>query len=165
MEDLVMVAGAVVVSSHTTSVRAANLLASFIIVPMAFLLQGESILLFWGQYDALWSIIAALVVADVILIRTGIQTFNREDILGRDLDELRLDGVWRVFRQYFTGGKGFSLLRIYRQDVPALVGASRLPIAVTTAIVLGGLVFGWYLAWRYPIPASLLQELKLGPDG
>ncbi|MEW5720438.1 MAG: ABC transporter permease subunit, partial [Chloroflexota bacterium] len=46
MEALVMVSGAVVVSSHTTSVRAANLLASFIIIPMAFLLQGESILLF-----------------------------------------------------------------------------------------------------------------------
>ncbi|MFN2290329.1 MAG: ABC transporter permease, partial [Anaerolineae bacterium] len=39
---LVMVAGAVVVSSQTTSVRAANLLASFIIVPMALLIQGES---------------------------------------------------------------------------------------------------------------------------
>ncbi|MBI3740762.1 MAG: ABC transporter permease subunit, partial [Chloroflexi bacterium] len=67
MEALVMVAGAVVVSSHTTSVRAANLLASFIIIPMAFLLQAESVLLFWGQYDVLWYIILALLIADIIL--------------------------------------------------------------------------------------------------
>jgi uncharacterized membrane protein SpoIIM required for sporulation/ABC-type transport system involved in multi-copper enzyme maturation permease subunit len=164
MEALVMVAAAVVVSSHTTSVRAANLLASFIIVPMAFLLQGESILLFWGQYDALWSIIAALVVADVILIRTGIRTFNREEILAREIDELRLDSIWRVFRQHFTGEGGFSLARIYREDVPRLLRENRLPIGVTTVVVVGGLVFGWLLALRYPLPPNLVDELNLSAE-
>lgn len=164
MEALVMVAGAVVVSSHTTSVRAANLLASFIIVPMAFLLQGESILLFWGQYDALWSIIAALVIADLILIRTGIRTFNREEILAREIDELRLDTIWRVFRQRFTGERGFSLARIYREDVPRLLQENRLPIGVTIVVVVGGLIFGWLLALRYPLPSDLVDVFHLGPQ-
>jgi len=53
MEAVVMVAGAVVASSQTTSVRAANLVASFIIIPMALLLQGEAVLFFWGRYEVL----------------------------------------------------------------------------------------------------------------
>lgn len=163
MEALVMVAGAVVVSSHTTSVRAANLLASFIIVPMAFLLQGESILLFWGQYDALWSIIAALVVADLILIRTGIRTFNREEILAREIDELHLGSIWSVFRHRFAGDGGFSLGRIYRQELPRLLRENQLPIGVTTVVLIGGLAFGWVLALRYPLPSDLVDVLHLGP--
>ena len=31
----------------TTSVRAANLLASFIIIPMALLIQAEAMIMFW----------------------------------------------------------------------------------------------------------------------
>mgnify|MGYP002350421547 FL=1 len=54
IQAIVMVAGAVVVSSQATSVRAANLLASFIIIPMALLIQGESIVMFWGDYLTLW---------------------------------------------------------------------------------------------------------------
>jgi ABC-type Na+ efflux pump permease subunit len=48
VQALVMVAGAVVISAQTTSVRAANLLASFIIIPFALLVQGESLIMFWG---------------------------------------------------------------------------------------------------------------------
>ena len=53
VQAIVMVAGAVVISTQATSVRAANLLASFIIIPMAFLIQGESMVMFWAEYDAL----------------------------------------------------------------------------------------------------------------
>ena len=54
VQALVMVSGAVVVSTQTTSVRAANLLASFIIIPMALLIQGESVIMFWARYSVLW---------------------------------------------------------------------------------------------------------------
>jgi ABC-type transport system involved in multi-copper enzyme maturation permease subunit len=40
VQALVMVSGAVVISTQTTSVRAANLLASFIIIPVAILIQA-----------------------------------------------------------------------------------------------------------------------------
>ncbi|MDE3087975.1 MAG: stage II sporulation protein M [Chloroflexota bacterium] len=157
MESVVMVAGAVVVSSHTTSVRAANLLASFVIIPMAFLLQGESVLLFWGQYDVLWAIIAALVVAVALLIRTGMRTFNREEILAGEIDELNLGAMARLFRQYFFGGKRFSLVRLYREEVPRLVRENRLPIMVTVIVVVGGVIFGWLLALRYPLPGRTID--------
>lgn len=155
MEAIVMVSGAVVVSSHTTSVRAANLLASFIIIPMAFLLQGESILLFWGQYDAMWFILAALVVANILLIRTGIRTFNREEILAREIDEINLKSMFAQFRAYFIGA-GFSLARIYRDDVPRLLRENRLPIAMTTLVLIGGMLLGWAVAWRFPLPSGAI---------
>lgn len=164
MEALVMVAGAVVVSSHTTSVRAANLLASFIIIPMAFLLQAESVFLFWGQYDILWYIAAALVVADVILIRTGIRTFNREEILAREIDELHLGGTVRLLRRLLFGDAQFSLLRVYRDDVPRLLRENRLPIAVTLLTLVGGTVAGWLLGLRYPLPANALAPLHFDAD-
>ncbi len=157
MESVVMVAGAVVVSSHTTSVRAANLLASFIIIPMAFLLQGETVLLFWGQYDVMWFIIAALAVAVALLIRTGMRTFNREEILAREIDELNLGAMARMFRRFFVGDGRFSLARIYRQDVPRLLRENRLPIFVTVLVILGGLVFGWVFALRFPLPSGVID--------
>jgi uncharacterized membrane protein SpoIIM required for sporulation/ABC-type transport system involved in multi-copper enzyme maturation permease subunit len=99
---VVMVAGAVVVSSQTTSVRAANLLASFIIVPMAVLIQGESVIMFWGHYRILWAIVLGLVVVGVILVRMGVKTFNREGILGREIDELDLRRTGRLLVQSFV---------------------------------------------------------------
>ncbi len=160
MEALVMVSGAVVVSSHTTSVRAANLLASFIIIPMAFLLQGQSILLFWGQYDVMWYILAALFVADLLLIRTGMRTFNREEILAREIDELNLGSMARSFRRLF-GGTRFSLAGIYRDDVPRLLRENWLPIATTALVVVGGVVGGWLIALRFPLPAGALGPLRV----
>ena len=85
-EALVMVSGAVIVSSQTTSVRAANLLASFIIIPMALLVQGESIIMFWAHYEVLWWIVAVLLVADVLLVRMGIFTTSI-NLLGYELTE------------------------------------------------------------------------------
>jgi ABC-type transport system involved in multi-copper enzyme maturation permease subunit len=99
MEGLVMVSGAVVVSSRATSVRAANLLASFIIIPMALLVQGISVIMFMAIYDALWGIVLALIVVNLILIRMGLSLFNREELLGREIDQLSLRGTWRKLRQ------------------------------------------------------------------
>ena len=157
MESIVMVAGAVVVSSHTTSVRAANLLASFIIIPMAFLLQGESIFLFWGQYDVLWAIIAGLMVAVVLLIRTGVRTFNREEILAREIDELNLGAMVRIFRHFFIGDGRFSLVGLYRKDVPRILRENWQAIGVTSLIILGGIVFGWLFALRFPLPGGVID--------
>ena len=103
VQGLVMVSGAVVVSSQTTSTRAANLLASFIIVPMALLIEGESLIMFWARYDVLWwSILGQLVIAG-LLVRMGISYFNREELLGRELDSLNLRWSWRVFKEAFIG--------------------------------------------------------------
>jgi len=80
-QAVVMVTGAVVISSQTTSVRAANLLASFIIVPISQLIIGESLIMFWGRYHILWWIVVALVLISVVLVRMGLHLFNREELL------------------------------------------------------------------------------------
>ncbi len=163
MEALVMVAGAVVVSSHTTSVRAANLLASFIIVPMAFLIQAESVFLFWGQYDVLWYIIAALAVADAILIRTCVRTFNREELLAREIDELNLGTIIRLFLKYLEIAP-FSLTKIYRRDIPRILRDNRASIALTLIVLIGGMFMGWLIALQYPLPETMNAMFHIDAD-
>jgi uncharacterized membrane protein SpoIIM required for sporulation len=173
-EALVMVSGAVVVSSQTTSVRAANLLASFIIIPMAFLIQAESVVMFYAEYQALWWFVAGLLVVNVILVRMGIRLFNREDILSKELDELNLKNVWRSFKGYFLRppelalqrankeAEKFNLLRIYGRDIPALLKQQLLPFGVILLVTVVGVVTGLILARQYPVPPEVfpLQDVS-----
>jgi uncharacterized membrane protein SpoIIM required for sporulation/ABC-type transport system involved in multi-copper enzyme maturation permease subunit len=165
-EALVMVSGAVVISSQTTSVRAANLLASFIIIPMALLVQAQSVIMFWADYQALWWIFAGLMVVNLILVRMGIRTFNREAILSKELDELNLKQIWRDFKGYFfrppeaatnphASARKFSLWRVYRHDLPLLLKKQLLPFSMVLIVVLAALGLGIMLAHQYPIPAQL----------
>ncbi len=172
---LVMVSGAVVVSSQTTSVRAANLLASFIIVPMAVLIQGESVVMFWGNYDTLWVIALGLIVVMLILVRMGVRTFNREEILGREIDELNLRRSRRLLRHFFVqppgratarqsiNGAGSPLGRllrwvgrVYRHDLAYLLSHNWIPMAVVVIFlaVAGGV--GWAYVAKYPLPQGVL---------
>jgi ABC-type transport system involved in multi-copper enzyme maturation permease subunit len=174
MEALVMVAGAVVLSSQTTSVRAANLLASFIIIPVALLLQVEAVFLFWHQYEVLWVLVVGLVVVDLILIRTGMRIFNREELLSREFDEVSLPSLWRTFRRLFVrlpaaayspeGGPAapLSIRRLYVHDVPQLMRLHRAPILIATLVLVGALVAGWAVARAYPLPAGLIDVGALG---
>lgn len=139
VQAIVMVSGAVVVSSQTTSVRAANLLASFIIIPMAFLIQGESIVMFWARYDVLWLAILGLIVIAGLLIRTGVAHFNREELLGRELDTLNFKASWRVFSSAFTG-QARSPIQWYRQEVIPTLRRMLIPIGM---MVLALLIAGW----------------------
>lgn len=104
VQAVMMVAGAVVVSSQATSVRAANLLASFIVIPTAFLIQVESVVMFWGNYSTLWMVVFGLVVLTVLLMRVGLAHFQREELLGREIDVLNLRWGWRLFAARFVGG-------------------------------------------------------------
>jgi uncharacterized membrane protein SpoIIM required for sporulation/ABC-type transport system involved in multi-copper enzyme maturation permease subunit len=176
MAALVMVSASVIVSSQTTSVRAANLLASFIIVPMAILIQGESIIMFWGDYDTLWIIVAGLVVVTLILIRMGVKTFNREEILGREIDELNLRRTGRLFRHFFLqppvaavdshppAGNSFALwrllrwiARVYRTDLPYLLSQSWLAILIVTLFLVAAGGIGWVLVDKFPLPQGIVH--------
>lgn len=151
VHGLVMVAGAVVVSSQATSVRAANLLASFIIIPFALLIQAESVIMLWGQYEALWWILLALLLILFILLRMGVQLFNREELLGRDLDELNLKAAWRTFAHGFVGaGRGAGILGWYRREVFPTVGRLRAPIAVLGLALFSAVLLGYSQAAQYP---------------
>jgi uncharacterized membrane protein SpoIIM required for sporulation len=170
-----MVSGAVVISSQTTSVRAANLLASFIIIPMALLIQAESVVMFWGNFDTLWVIACGLLVIILILIRMGVRTFNREEILGREIDELNLRRTGRLIRHFFLASPcemansrrdpnavtpPLRLLRwlgrVYRHDLPYLLRHNWLPVAIVVVFLVVASVLGWIYVARYPFPQGTL---------
>src|SRR5690606_22993369 len=95
VQALVMVSGAVVVSTQATSIRSANLLSSFIIIPISLLIQGESVVMFWGNYSTLWWGVFGLVMLSVLLVRVGLAHFQREELLGREIDVLNLKWAWK----------------------------------------------------------------------
>lgn len=161
IQAIEMVSGAVIVSSQTTSVRAANLLASFIIIPFALLVQGESIVMFWAQYSTLWWAILAQVLIAAMLIRTGLAYFNREELLGRELDQLNLRWAWRVFRQSFVG-QARNLWEWYGLEIPRALRALRLPLLVSALAVSIGVYAGVSQARVFPLPADLLSAENMG---
>jgi uncharacterized membrane protein SpoIIM required for sporulation len=156
LQGLVMVSGAVVISSQATSVRAANLLASLIIIPVALLVQGESLLMFWGRYDVLWWIIVGLSFLSILLIRSGVARFNREELLGREFDQINLAWGWRSFLSGFTKG-GRSIRQWYRNDVFPTVWEMRLSLLLVAGFFLGSLVYGGSQAKVYSLPQELIQ--------
>ena len=160
VQAILMVSGAVVISSQTTSVRAANLLASFIIIPMSFLIQGESMVMFWARYHVLWWAILGQVLIVGLLIRTGVAYFNREDMLGRELDVLNLGWAWSQFKFHFTG-QARSIFHWYRQELPRAMQGMGLPILITILSLSGGVIAGIYLSRQFILPPSLLTFDKL----
>jgi uncharacterized membrane protein SpoIIM required for sporulation/ABC-type transport system involved in multi-copper enzyme maturation permease subunit len=152
-----MVSAAVVISAQTNSVRAANLLASFIIVPAAFLIQGESIVMFFRMYRELWWVILGVVVLAVIFIRIGLRQFRREELLSREVEELRFDRIigntWRAF-----SGRARSIPGWYRQAVLPALGRIMPAGRWAAAALLLGAVVGLFLAARYPFPVVRLES-------
>ena len=160
VQAVLMVSGAIVVSSQTTSVRAANLLASFIIIPMAFLIQGESVVMFWARYNILWWAILGQVLITGLLIRTGVAYFNREEMLGRELDTIKLGWAWNEVRRAFTGG-AHSIFEWYRREIPAALWSLRIPILVSTLSLVMGVLAGASLAEQFRLPPNLLSFDKI----
>lgn len=156
VQSLVMVSGAVVISSQATSVRAANLLASFIIIPMAFLIQGESLVMFWGRYHVLWWAIAGLAVVSALLIRTGIAHFNREELLGREYDALNVRWSLRVFVEAFRG-ESDSLRSWITGEIPRMLKRLVLPAALMVVLLAAAIWLGVNLADSYTLPPELLN--------
>ena len=171
VQALVMVTGAVVVSSQTTSTRAANLLASFIIIPMALLIQGESVIMFLAPdaespngIGALWAIIVGMTVVVVMLLRVGNSIFNREELLGRAIDQLNLKStvlnLWRNVRSVDDEGTpARSLVDWYRRGIPLSLGRLGLAFWVTLLVFVGALVAGYIVGqqpeWRLPLPQNI----------
>jgi uncharacterized membrane protein SpoIIM required for sporulation len=111
---------------------------------------------------------------DIVLVRMGIHIFNREELLGREIDELNLAYLWRTFRGYLRWDPWFfgvdlerlprwlrwlgTLGGLYLRDILAILRRSRLALlAVSLGLVLAAYV-GYVLAARYPFPPDMLQQ-------
>ena len=143
---VLMVSSAIVISVQATTIRSANLLASFVVVPVAFLLQGETVLIFWGNEDVLWYAIAGVTLLAILLVRLGLSHFRREYLLGREIDTLNFKQIGRTFRERFRG-RATSLHDWYRTELPVTLRQLRQPltIVIALALVAGIVSYTWVL--------------------
>ena len=155
---VLMVSSAIVISVQATTIRAANLLASFVVVPVAFLLQGETILIFWGNEDVLWYAIVGVTLLAVLLVRLGLSHFRREYLLGREIDSINLKWVGRTFRDRFAGSAS-SVADWYRRELPITVRQLRQPLMVVVGlgVVTAIVSYAWVIT---NVPAYI----TLSPD-
>jgi uncharacterized membrane protein SpoIIM required for sporulation/ABC-type transport system involved in multi-copper enzyme maturation permease subunit len=151
VQAVMMVSGAVVVSCQATSVRAANLLASFIIIPVALLIQGESVVMFWGDYRTLWWAVIGLSALSILLVRVGLAHFRREELLGREIDVLNFRWALGVFSKSFTGGAK-SPWDWYLHTIPQTIRRIRYPILIMTIMAAVGFGLGVAQVHNFDIP-------------
>ncbi len=134
---VLMVSAAIVISAQSTSVRAANLLASFIVIPVAVLMQGESVLMFWGTDQVLWLAVVAVIVMAGLLVRLGISHFEREYLLGREFDSLNWRWMLRTFWDSFRG-ESKSLFEWYRLEVWKVMRRLAVPMLIILTLAFVG---------------------------
>jgi uncharacterized membrane protein SpoIIM required for sporulation/ABC-type transport system involved in multi-copper enzyme maturation permease subunit len=155
---VLMVSSAIVISVQATTIRSANLLASFVVVPVAFLLQGETILIFWGNEDVLWFAIVGVTLLAALLVRLGLSHFRREYLLGREIDTLNFKLIGRTFRDRFKG-QARSVSEWYRGELPLTLRELRRPLAIVVglAFVAGIVSYAW-VVMRAPAYFHLTPE-------
>src|SRR5881396_4453279 len=126
-----MVAGAVIVSLNARTMRAANVMASFIILPMSVVLQVEAALILVGRAEFLWAFALIMAVVALILLRMGFNGFSREALLARDVGLRR---PWR--RANFHQRPGLFRLVSMRR-VPLLIAAAGFPLGALAGYLAG----------------------------
>ena len=150
VQAVMMVSAAVVVSTQATSVRAANLLASFIIIPAALLIQGESIVMFWGNTATLWWVVIGVVLLTVLLVRVGLAHFHREELLGREIDVLNIRWAVRFFVNSFLGGAQ-SLRGWLRGPLSLALRDLGKPFWMALGLTILGFVVGYLQIHRFEL--------------
>ena len=134
---ILMVSGAIVISTQSTSVKAANLLASFIVIPVAILIQGESVLLFWGNGNILWMAVLAVLILSAVLVRVGIAHFQREYLLGREIDSFNVKWIGQTFWSAVRG-EADSLWAWYQVQVGAVLRRLRVSLVLVVFLTAVG---------------------------
>ncbi len=145
-----MVAGAVIISLNARTMRAANVMASFIILPMSFVLQIEAALILLGRAEFLWAFALLMTVSAITLLRMGFAGFSREQMLARDA------GLGHPFRRAaaavrksFAGRSGLVRL-VWQRRVPMLIAAAGFPIGAGAGYLAGS---------SYIVPPALVRPL------
>lgn len=150
-----MVSGAIAISTQSSSVRAANLLASFIVMPVAILIQGESVLVFWGNDHLLWMAVFAVFMMAAMLIRVGIAHFQREYLLGREIDSMNLTWIWRTFSKSFVG-ETKTLIEWYQVQIGASLRKIKTPLLILILVTIFGGIASYYYTSAI-IPAEFIE--------
>lgn len=132
-----MVSGAVIISLNARSMRAANVMASFIILPMSVVLQIEAALILLGRPEFLWGFAAVMTMLGVLLLRMGLAGFSREALLARDAGLRQpLRRATAALGASFAGRLGFIHLLWARRTAMA-IAALGLPTGAAAGFVAG----------------------------
>lgn len=156
-----MVAGAVIISLNARTMRAANVMASFIILPMSVVLQVEAALILVGRPEFLWAFALLMILVAVLLLRMGFNGFSREALLSREVGfNNPLQRAWGAVRWSFRNRPGIVQL-IWLRRIPIVIAAAGFPIgaaagylAGSTSAVSPGVV--------RPVLSSLLKSSGVG---
>ena len=132
-----MVAGAVIISLNARTMRAANVMASFIILPMSVALQIEAALILVGRAEFLWAFALLMAVVAIVLVRMGFEGFSREALLARD-SGLRnpLRRALMAARTSFDRRPGLWRL-VWMRRVPMLIAAAGFPTGAFIGYLAG----------------------------
>jgi uncharacterized membrane protein SpoIIM required for sporulation len=143
-----MVAGAVIISLNARTMRAANVMASFIILPMSVVLQVEAALILLGRAEFLWGFAGLMIAIAALLLRMGLAGFSREALLAREVGLRRpLRRAVGALRWSFTARPGIVRL-VWLRRIPMLVAATGLPI---------GIGVGYLAAATNAVPGSVVK--------
>jgi uncharacterized membrane protein SpoIIM required for sporulation len=143
-----MVAGAVIISLNARTMRAANVMASFIILPMSVVLQVEAALILLGRSEFLWGFALLMVLLAVVLLRMGLQGFSREALLAREV------GLRSPFKR---GLAALSASFERRPGTLRLIWQRRVPLAIASTGLPWGAAAGYLAGSTGAIPASALR--------
>jgi uncharacterized membrane protein SpoIIM required for sporulation len=158
-----MVAGAVIVSANARTMRAANVMASFIILPMSIVLQVEAGLILVGRAELLWGFAVAMAFGALILLRMGLRGFSREALLARETGSSgRLRRVVRsMSAAYREAPGGLTLLRA--RTVPVLASLAAFPVGAVLGYLVAGALPG--LVTRPVLAALVATSANHDPAG
>jgi uncharacterized membrane protein SpoIIM required for sporulation/ABC-type transport system involved in multi-copper enzyme maturation permease subunit len=145
-----MVAGAVIISLNARTMRAANVMASFIILPMSVVLQIEAALILLGRAEFLWGFALLMTVLAVVLLRMGFNGFSREALLARD------SGLRHPLRRAMTAVRSsFD----HRPGILRLVWMRRVPMALAAFGFPIGALAGYLAGSTGAIPAVVVRPV------
>ncbi len=180
---LVMVGGAVIISSHVTTVRAASLLSSLVLVPMALIVQLIAFLIINGRWELVVALWIGLVIVAVGLVQIGMRAFSREELLAREQIRRSWFGQRKRPRRQIAWFDGGSIWIVARRELIEITRDWRslgllifllilMPVGLVTGIralypqledplALAPLIpFGGVLAGFVPISFALVAALE-----
>jgi uncharacterized membrane protein SpoIIM required for sporulation len=107
-------------------------------------------------------------IVNLLLVRMGIRLFDREELLGRDIDQLQIKKAAQILARFFARapqharstedpGPPFGLRRVYLHDIPTILVQNRLPILLVALALLVALTVGWAYSRSFALPQGLIR--------
>jgi uncharacterized membrane protein SpoIIM required for sporulation len=113
-------------------------------------------IMFWAKYEVLWWAIFGQAIIAWLLIRTGIAHFNREELLGKELDSINLKWAWQVFREAFRGEEA-PPWQWWKVNVWGILNELKWSLVLVLLITVGAVFVGISQAEVFSIPTEILD--------